>query len=56
MPPTEDFISFSIENQSLKTVLLLISQQENMTRQHPSLPGGGRFREDFPYQYTPGED
>jgi len=32
---------------SLKTVLLLNYQQENMTRQHPTLPGGGQFRVDI---------
>jgi hypothetical protein len=30
----------------LKTVHLLKIQQVNMTRQHPTLPGGGRFRVD----------
>lgn len=53
-------MNFSIDNSSFythigyfspaipfKAVLLLNTQQENMTRQHPTLPGGGRFRADL---------
>ena len=35
-----------------KAVLLLENQQENLTRQHPTLPGGGQIRVDLPvYSY-----